>query len=254
MKHLVLYYSTTGNSLAVAKELERGIKDSELEDLLSLEKTKDLSSYESIGFVFPCHLMGVPTFILDKINILNLPKSTYYYAINTSNGAYGDVGNQFKKFLAKKGCQLSYFKPIQMIGNYILAYDLPNRSDRAGLLAHAIKECTEVFEAIAIRRTIEIKPNNPVMTRSVNLLYKKDKKKWKNQFYTSEDCDGCGFCEKACRFNNIQMKSGKPIWGNNCEQCIACIHLCPKQAIELEGQTEGKERYIHPDISPNELV
>ena len=44
--------------------------------------------------------------------------------------------------------------------------------------------------------------------------------------------------------NNINMVDGKPVWGNTCIHCSACINRCPKLAIEYGKKTIGKNRYV----------
>ncbi len=39
---------------------------------------------------------------------------------------------------------------------------------------------------------------------------------------------------------------GKPVWGDNCTHCMACITLCPTQAIEYGKKTQKKRRYRCP--------
>ncbi|MBB2183251.1 4Fe-4S binding protein [Lachnospiraceae bacterium MD1] len=61
---------------------------------------------------------------------------------------------------------------------------------------------------------------------------------------------GCRICEKACPLNNISMVNKKPIWGENCTHCMACISKCPKKAIEFGNTTQGKTRYLLKDYVP----
>ena len=48
---------------------------------------------------------------------------------------------------------------------------------------------------------------------------------------------------KMIELNNIVLKDNKPVWGNNCTHCMACIGNCPTQAIEYGTITQDKERY-----------
>ena len=45
---------------------------------------------------------------------------------------------------------------------------------------------------------------------------------------------------------NIKLKDGKPAWGSECTQCMACICYCPVSAIEYGKATIGKDRYLCP--------
>ncbi len=51
-------------------------------------------------------------------------------------------------------------------------------------------------------------------------------------YKTIDKCNGCGICEKVCPVDNIIMEKGKPVWQNQCENCIACYSWCPNKAIE----------------------
>ncbi len=43
--------------------------------------------------------------------------------------------------------------------------------------------------------------------------------------------------------NNIRMENGKPVWGQACTHCMACICYCPTEAIEYGKKSVGKPRY-----------
>lgn len=51
-------------------------------------------------------------------------------------------------------------------------------------------------------------------------------------FAAGNACISCGKCEKLCPMNNITLPNGRPVWGDNCTQCMACICYCPTEAIE----------------------
>ncbi|MDD3092322.1 MAG: 4Fe-4S binding protein, partial [Methanoregulaceae archaeon] len=46
---------------------------------------------------------------------------------------------------------------------------------------------------------------------------------------------------------NIRIEGDRPVWLHHCEQCMACIQLCPTDAIQA-GKTEGRRRYRNPEI------
>lgn len=62
-------------------------------------------------------------------------------------------------------------------------------------------------------------------------------------FYAEEACMGCGKCEKLCPLNNIKLVDKKPVWGNQCTHCMACISNCPVNAIQYGNITQEKEPY-----------
>jgi MinD superfamily P-loop ATPase len=54
--------------------------------------------------------------------------------------------------------------------------------------------------------------------------------------------------------NNIILSNNYPIWHHNCEQCLACFHWCPKEAIQYGEKTAERARYHHPDIKLTDII
>lgn len=52
------------------------------------------------------------------------------------------------------------------------------------------------------------------------------------QFYATDNCVSCGRCTSVCPLGNVELKEGKPVWGDRCRHCMACKNRCAKKAIE----------------------
>lgn len=52
----------------------------------------------------------------------------------------------------------------------------------------------------------------------------------------SDECVGCGKCEKICPMNNIEIKNGKAAAFDKCTMCYRCVNNCPQKAITLIGK------------------
>ena len=87
-------------------------------------------------------------------------------------------------------------------------------------------------------------------------------------------CIGCGLCSKLCPTQNIKAAAGaqvfspceaenetaeravtffRPGFSNKCQQCFACVHWCPKQAIQYTESTRGRKRYHNPKVGVEEI-
>jgi ferredoxin len=42
---------------------------------------------------------------------------------------------------------------------------------------------------------------------------------------------------------NIEIQNDRPVWGNACTHCMACISACPENAVEYRHTSVGKPRY-----------
>jgi ferredoxin len=69
-----------------------------------------------------------------------------------------------------------------------------------------------------------------------------------------EDCNGCGICSRICPVNNIEMIGERPVWQHRCEQCFACLHWCPLEAVQFGSATAGGRRYHHPRVTLAEML
>ena len=66
-------------------------------------------------------------------------------------------------------------------------------------------------------------------------------------FRSTSACVGCGKCAAVCVENNIRLRDGRPVWGDRCTHCMACICGCPAGAIEYGRASRGKPRYQCPE-------
>ena len=73
-------------------------------------------------------------------------------------------------------------------------------------------------------------------------------------FYSDNNCTSCGICEKICPVNNIIIIDGKPQWQHKCQQCLACINLCPEKSIQFGTKTLKTQRYHHPEITVQDIT
>lgn len=110
----IYYFSGTGNSLHVAKELQKRIPGANLISIVNL-LTKDgiETNGETVGFVFPIHGMTIPIPVKKFIKKLDLKSTKCIFAIATRAGTQHRAFIEIENILNKRGKGLvSYFTLI----------------------------------------------------------------------------------------------------------------------------------------------
>jgi flavodoxin/NAD-dependent dihydropyrimidine dehydrogenase PreA subunit len=249
-KNIIFYFSGTGNSLKVAKDIAAAIEDCEL---ISMGKSHKLSgTYERIGFVYPVYGGGMPGVVERFVKVLDLlaNKNSFIFAVCTSgSGSAGGLTN-ISKIIGGKGGKLSYGETVRCFSNYVCLYAMGSNSDiKAKAQSQATKKVIKDIQSLAVKSPCK---NNPMILLHgpfIKWLAKSDK-----AFNVSQACNGCTTCSKVYPVGNIKIQDGKPIFLHHCEQCVACVQWCPKQAINLKNKTQNRGRYHHPDISLADMI
>lgn len=257
--HRIFYFSGTGNTLAAAKRIGALLGETELISIAGLQRGNnvELGNAETIGIFHPVYCFGIPTLVMRFLERIRKPEGNqpYVYSLATSGGMLGSAHLIMEQLLAKQHIRLNAFFHVPMPTNYIPLSPAPSPVRARKILEKAEKKLTSCAGKIAARknhRPIHVFPldmiGEMVAKRAVSSLDDYDK-----YFWLTENCDSCGLCEKICPASNIIMMNGMPTWRGHCEQCMACLQWCPKQAIQFKQVTLKRKRYHHPDIHAEEL-
>lgn len=243
----VFCFSSTGNSLYTAKKISEAISAELVSMTSDIRKCDD----DVIGFIFPCYYWGLPLKVEDFISKLEMTNNNaYIFAIITygsvAPGAMGMVNN----IIREKGLKLSYGKGIKSVENYNVILKV---NDSPKFHQKIDQDIKKTADEIRKNKTNSIR-NYTFINRLMRNTFPALKSNCDSKFTISDSCTGCGICEKVCPANNIVIKDGKPTFIGKCEHCLGCIHACPKQAVNWNGKTEGKQRYLNPNIKLQELM
>ena len=247
---MVLYFSATGNTEFVAKEIARLIDD-ECLNLLQKIQTSDYSEIKSDKpFIIcaPIYVCAIPYFLKRFLRNVEFSGSHEMYFIFTSGGYSGCASGLAKGFCRKKGMIYKGSADIIMPRNYIASDAYPMQEEktvreRIATAKEKIVETAEILKAggklksrhVFLFEYLIILPVVPFWTTFMLTA---------KAFYVKDSCIGCGKCAKLCPLNNINIVEKKPVWGKECTHCMACICNCPKESIEYGTITVGKERYL----------
>ena len=137
---------------------------------------------------------------------------------------------------------------VVMPENYIALFNAPEKEEAVRIIRKADIVIKNIGDAIKDNGAIPEKKAGVFAKASsdiVNTLFYSLVVSAK-KFYTTDACIGCGKCTKVCPLNNISLMEGKPVWGEQCTHCMACICKCPKEAVEYGKRSKGKPRYQCP--------
>ena len=85
METAIYYFTGTGNSLKVAKDLCQKLTSCELIPIAKYLGMENLvSTSDKIGFLFPLYYSGLPKIVFDFMKELDVSKSQYFFVCVTS--------------------------------------------------------------------------------------------------------------------------------------------------------------------------
>lgn len=260
---MIFYFSGTGNSLYIAKSIAEQNNENLVSITATIREDKEHYEYklkddELIGVVYPIYAWAPPKQVLQFIEKLKLSNynDNYIFTVATCGANIGNTIEVLDKTLKKKNLHLNSGFSVVMPNNYIISGDVDTKEVEASKLLKAEEVIYTINDTIKHRKkdVYQIKKGfmPKILTSIVNPLFNKHAINTK-KFYVNDKCIGCGLCEKVCNCGTIKVQE-KPIWGNNCSQCLACIHLCPTNAIQYGKGTEKKGRYKHPKITVEDMA
>ena len=235
---MIFYFSGTGNSKWIAEKIGEKI-GSKIYDISKEEKIPDCSKEQYVGLVFPVYAWGVPE-PMEAFTKKLRKTEAFTFGVATCGA---DAGFSLKKLSKIYSLQSCY--SISMPNNYIIGSDIED--------SLTIKEKIEKARQEIQRITDEILQKHPMYrvqegafpflkSTMIHAGFQKFARTTK-PFYVTEQCNGCGMCEKNCPASTIILVHGKPQWKEKCFQCLRCINECPQIAIQYGKETETRGRY-----------
>ena len=247
---MVLYFSATGNTEYIAKEIARLTEDTCLNLLTKIKESdfSDIHSDKPFIICTPIYVCEFPIFLLNFLKKTKLTGSREVYFILSSGGYSGHACKQAKVLAGLKKMTFKGCADIVMPRNYIASNMYPMLSDeeiksRISKAKAVIADSAEIIKTGGKLKMRHVFLFETLIIAPVAIPWRRLKLTAK-AFYVKDSCAGCGKCAKLCPLNNISIVDKKPVWGKKCTHCMACIANCPKESIEYGNITVGKERYL----------
>jgi Pyruvate/2-oxoacid:ferredoxin oxidoreductase delta subunit len=259
MQCKIFYFTSTGTSLHVARQIADGIGGAELVAIPQAMERHVTADEPAIGLAFPVYAWGMPRMVEDFVRGLKLSREQYVFAVATCGGTPATTLLRLRDLLREGGVDLDAGFAVRdgRTGTgkdpaFIKLVRALNWK-KPGL---ATERLPEVVEAVKNRR----KHKPEISSLSVNIIggmfhgsfVGMAKTMDKNYRVDLEKCKRCGTCLKVCPRGNIRIESDGPSWHHDCEACGACSQWCPQQAIRLQGG--DVQYYHHPEVKLKDVL
>ena len=247
---MILYYSGTGNSRYAASLLSAQTGD-ELVCMNDIMRERILDPYvaryafdSATPFVIVCptYCWRVPRVVEQFLRNSRFTGDRRVYFFLTCGSGTGNAAGMAEELAKELELAFMGLSSVKMPENFITLFSAPSYDEAQGILRAAVSQVDSVARLIKNGRPIE-DPNagSAALTGFNRFFYRHfvhDRK-----FRVTDKCVGCGQCEDICPLANIHLADGRPTWNGNCTQCMACIGVCPTNAIEFGLRTQKKRRY-----------
>lgn len=226
---MILYFSATGNTEYIAKEIAKQLNDDCI-NLLDRVKSNDhtiLHSDKPFIICAPVYVCEMPRFMSKYLKEQDFSGNKNVYFIFTSGGYCGISGQLAKQIFRKKKMNYLGHAEFKMPRNYVAndSYPMLERDEIEKRILDSKEKINTVVADIKAGNKLKARHIflfETIITVPFNPVWCKYKLRAKD-FYSTDKCVGCGKCAKLCPLNNISIENKKPVWHDNCTHCMACI-------------------------------
>lgn len=257
MKTVLYYFSGTGNSLSVAREIAAGLGNAQVIAIRKPFKQQYDFSADRVGIVFPVYMWGLPLIVKEFAELLGGATTPYLFAVATYGGFPAGTLPMLAKVVRGQGLTLSAGFGVRMPGNYTPMYGAQSEAAQQKNFTAAAGKIKEIVNTVRAGTAAPVEKNNWLVNAFfTSVMYWGGSKKIRTadtQFILEDSCTKCGLCARVCPAENISLVDGKPTWLHHCEHCLACLQWCPVEAIQYGGATKGRKRYHHPSVTADDF-
>ena len=248
---MVFYFTATGNSLYVSKQLDPLV----ISIAQAIHDTDKHYKDERIGIVCPIYGHEMPELVKEFIQSSTF-ETDYFYVVLTYGNRHGGASELAQSFFKEQGLDPSYINVILMVDNYLPVFDMEEQIKIDKHVDEQIKQIKEDIDARKKMISSVTDEDHRVHQMYLDIVASHPKDMYKKLYVITDSCIGCSICEKICPKGCFHVKDQRSYWnGQECITCMACIHACPTKAIQMTiSEKNPHARYRNENITLCEIV
>jgi flavodoxin/Pyruvate/2-oxoacid:ferredoxin oxidoreductase delta subunit len=266
----IYYFSGTGNSLVVARDIAEKTGGSLIPIASVMKQDAVETDADKVGIVFPVYYGDLPPIVKSFAEKLKGIQTKYIFAVCTFGGGSGESIKNLRHIIRSKGGAVAVAYGVHMPQN---AFHKPWEKPVV-IFRQWEKKLGRIVDNTAAGAkgnfyfNILLKPLMFLMHIAFKPVYKKSLAKYSDSspdleldalihlvdksYVVNDKCNACGTCTKVCPVSNIVMTDNKPVWQHHCENCLACYDWCPQKAIQ--GGVAKGYYYFHPEVKVSDIM
>lgn len=244
---MIFVYSGTGNSYQAA----RRIADAMGQHLINIASAVRYGrfSYDAkgsdIGFVFPVYEAGVPESVRAFAENVSVADPGRVFVLTTCGEDSTGGAEQFIEELDGR-VRVDAVYDALMPDNRVIDRDPPTPESASAAIGRAMAEVDAALGSFGNGGSGDLRRHASGRDwRSAHAAY--DEERSTEPFARNSRCIQCRLCAMFCPTKTIVFYDRYPVWDEpECDHCMACIDICPKQAVEYGESTVGRGRWYNP--------
>jgi len=267
MTHQVYYFTGTGTSIGLIKELKSKGMEIKTFPIISPNCPKVIPRIiETVGIIYPIHMNALPFVVQDFIRSLKSKGNPFIYVIATHGGIPGAAGTNLVQVLSNSTIDINAYYEFETINNTpkgvapkpLMQLDWEKNLSHEKIEVMKERVSSSISQVILDIRNREdniedslLPKTKGFMSKFMKLIWALSKSKPKLEFLVDNTaCSTCGICENICLTNRIELTDEGPKYiSDHCYYCYACFNYCPTQAIYVKHYDKKEGRYHYPTIN-----
>ena len=249
---MIFYFTGTGNSLYVAKKLDENCIS--IPQVIKQEQLEFMA--DSIGIICPVYGHEMPGMVKEFIRRATF-RTDYMFIVLTYGAHHGGAAEIADSFLQSVGKKADYITSIEMVDNFLPAFDMNEQMAKDKQVEDHLSQIRADVEGK--KRCIQKAGLAEMAVHKMYLQMVKNAPEtiWA-AFYVFYDWVGCVIYTRVCPAGCIHLENQYAVHDSEeCQACYACVHACPKMAIQFTLSRPEKNptaRYRNEHVTLCELI